>query len=107
MVDLIDYFKGGIGNEDVALDPCAGSGTFLLSFMNKQIQKYQAREQFKKNIIGIERDEDMYLLSIANMLTHGDGKANLQQKDFFEFDFTKLPTKPKIVLMNPLYSKKK
>src|SRR5438046_7700618 len=41
------------------------------------------------------------------MLTHGDGKANLQQRDFFEFDFTQLPTKPNIGLINPPYSQKK
>lgn len=105
MVDLIDKFKeGGITVKDICLDPCCGSGTFLLTFMKKQLSiEGVDEEKVKENLIGIERNEQMYLLSIANMLTREDGKANLQLKSFFDDDL-KLPCNPTIGLMNPPYS---
>ena len=86
MVDLIDKFKeGGITVNDICLDPCCGSGTFLLTFMKKQLSiEGVDEEKVKENLIGIERNEQMYLLSIANMLAKKDGKTNLQKKFFDE-----------------------
>jgi|SRR6266487_3785154 len=105
MVDLIVFFKGGIAEDDVCLDPCAGTGTFLLAFMNKQVSEYHNREEAKENLIGIEKSEYMYVLSLANMLARKDGKANLQRKDFLkdELQFSKSPN---IGLMNPPYTGK-
>jgi type I restriction-modification system DNA methylase subunit len=114
MVDLVAFFKGGsieansfsvkggIAEDDVCLDPCAGTGTFLLAFMNKQVNEYHNREEAKENLIGIEKSEYMYVLSLANMLARKDGKANLQRKDFLE-DELQFPKSPNIGLMNPPY----
>jgi len=107
MVDLVDYFKGGININDTCLDPCAGSGTFLLAFLRKQAEKTQNIERAKENLLGCEIDEDIWLLSIANMLVEGDGKSNLLLQDFFTWDTSKLPQLPNVGLMNPPFSKKK
>lgn len=110
MVDLIEIFKGDITPQDVCLDPCSGTGTFLLSFFDKQVSKYKNIEKAKENLIGIEKNEEMYVLSVANMLSHGDGKANLyleQKKGCFSFNSTSFPRTPNIGLMNPPYSQTK
>src|SRR6266487_6241602 len=107
MVDLVDYFKGGININDTCLDPCAGSGTFLLAVLRKQAEKTQNIERAKENLLGCEIDEDIWLLSIANMLVEGDGKSNLLLQDFFTWDTSKLPQLPNVGLMNPPFSKKK
>src|SRR5271163_834671 len=109
MVDLIEIFKGKITAKDTCLDPCAGTGTFLLSFLNKQVDKYHNIEQAKQNLMGIEKNEEMYVLSVANMLCRGDGKANLylDPKGCFSFDSADFPQIPNIGLMNPPYSQDK
>src|SRR5438128_808234 len=107
MVDLIEIFKGNITAKDTCLDPCAGTGTFLLSFLNKQVDKYNNIEQAKKNLIGIERNEEMYVLSVANMLCRGDGKANLYLASCFDFNSVDFSQTPNIGLMNPPYSQDK
>jgi type I restriction enzyme M protein len=110
MVDLIEIFKGGITPQDVCLDPCAGTGTFLLSFFDKQVSKYKNIEKAKENLIGIEKNSEMYVLSVANMLSHGDGKANLYfnpTKGCFNFNSASFLRTPNIGLMNPPYSQAK
>ena len=110
MVDLIEIFKGDITPQDVCLDPCAGTGTFLLSFFDKQVSKYKNIEKAKENLIGIEKNSEMYVLSVANMLSHGDGKANLYfnpTKGCFNFNSASFLRTPNIGLMNPPYSQAK
>lgn len=76
--------KEGITKDDVCFDPCCGSGTFLLAFMKKQRTIPDVNiEEVKQNLIGIEYDPDIFLLSVASMLIRGDGKANLQNEEFF------------------------
>jgi type I restriction-modification system DNA methylase subunit len=86
MVELIDKFKeDGITKNDICLDPCAGTGTFLLAFMTRQIEKYrESAEQIKENLFGIEMSPVMYVLSIDSMLISGDGKANLINGNCFD-----------------------
>lgn len=117
MVELIEIFKeGGINENDIVLDPCCGTGTFLTSFMNKQISKFAKNNPHKKstikqnNLIGVEITQFMYTLAIANMLVRGDGKSSIHEEDFFKITNDKLiknGNKPTIGLMNPPYSQSK
>ncbi|CAG8475219.1 6976_t:CDS:2 [Paraglomus occultum] len=109
MVELIDKFKAnfeegkrGIVEKDICLDPCAGTGGFLLAFMKHQIREYNNKEEAKENLIGIERHPGMFVLSVANMLIQGDGKANLEQGNCLVKQ--EISKKPSIGLMNPPYS---
>lgn len=115
MVNIVDIFKdGGINENDIVLDPCCGTGTFLTTFMNTQIQKFAKDDQFKKNnikknnLIGVELNPTMYVLSIANMLVRGDGKSSIYEDDIFTIKSNYLKNKegkkPTIGLMNPPYS---
>lgn len=92
------------------LDPCAGTGGFLIGAMHQMFKSAvteEEKEDIRKNgLIGIEQQPNMYALAASNMLLRGDGKANLYQASCFD---------PKIVeevknlkcdvgLINPPYS---
>src|SRR5688572_6991978 len=113
MVELIAIYKGKITFEDICLDPCAGTGTFLLAFMDRQISKYGDRKEAKRNLIGIEDNDEIFVLSVANKLVRGDGKANLKKSNCIEpqkfirrdeKEQKEKTIKSTIGLMNPPYS---
>ncbi len=113
MVELLDIFSGGISEKDVIFDPCLGTGTFLTTFMNFQINKFAKNDPHKQesikinNLIGTEITEMMFTLAIANMLVRGDGKARIEHADFFLKEKDELELKPKFGIMNPPYSQSK
>lgn len=69
---------------DTVIDPCAGTGGFLISAMARMdslattgLQKRAIRE---KHLVGIENQPLMFALAASNMLLRGDGKANLYRQ---------------------------
>ncbi|CAI2189236.1 6117_t:CDS:2 [Funneliformis geosporum] len=66
MVDLVDYFKGGININDTCLDPCAGSGTFLLAFLRKQAEKTQNIERAKENLLDTSKLPQLPNIGLMN-----------------------------------------
>ena len=98
------------------VDICCGSGSFLVSAMNnmfKQTADKKALENIRKNqLYGVELDQDLYVLSIANMIIRKDGKSNIIHGDCFsEKTIEQLhlasDNKLNIGLLNPPYSLKK
>ncbi|WP_373402680.1 class I SAM-dependent DNA methyltransferase [Candidatus Phytoplasma solani] len=82
--------------DDIIIDPCCGSGSFLIAGMHeiinqiksrKNIPQKQQNEEIKnlkeKGIIGFENNESLFTLAISNMLFNGDGKSSIYAKDFF------------------------
>ncbi len=111
--DLLDE---EIKNNDVFLDPCCGTGAFLISGMNKIINKIETSNISNKfdrvnmvkeyQIIGIEKNATMFSLAISNMLFRGDGKSRILNGDFFD-DIMLEEVKqlnPTIGFINPPYS---
>ena len=109
MYRLIDVDKN-----DLILDACAGSGSFLVKAMSNMIRESggvntrKAKKIKAKQLFGIEFDREIYALACANMLIHKDGKTNLAHLDartetagrwIQETGATK-------VLMNPPYENK-
>ena len=104
--DLID-----LKPTDKVLDPCCGTGGFLVTAMNKMLEQAKPSEKkiikFEK-IHGIEIREDMFAIATTNMILRGDGKSNLIKNDF-------LKRKTEIIrennysvgFMNPPYSQGK
>ena len=115
MVEILHIYSGGIGKDDVVLDPCCGSGGFLISFMNFQTNKYAKdnpalQDKIKsENLRGIELNKNMWVLAMANMLLRGDGKSNIKLANFFTANgFTKNNQNiARFGLMNPPYSQAK
>ena len=116
MVKLLNLYSGGITQNDKVLDPTCGSGAFLISYMNFQINIFAKdnpalQEKIKNNnLIGVEINSTMFVLAVANMLVRGDGKAQLKNADFFKSLNFKNKEKESTIrfgLMNPPYSQAK
>ena len=91
------------------LDPCCGSGSFLVRAMTAAlddaptaaIQKQIKRDQ----IFGIEFDENVFGLATTNMLIHGDGNSNILNGSCFDYrDWIVNTARPDVILMNPPYN---
>lgn len=103
----------------VVLDPCCGSGSFLVKAMVKELndcrkgrsqeEAFSYMENVKKNhIYGIEIEEKAFGLSTTNMLIHGDGNSNIIFDSCFSDNSVEFIKKadPDIILMNPPYNAK-
>ena len=78
----------GVNKNSRVLDPCCGSGAFLVRAMTDAMDDCdteEEREEVKKNqIFGIEYEEGAFGLSSTNMLIHGDGNSNVVQDSMFK-----------------------
>ena len=98
-----------INKNSKAVDICCGSGSFLVTAMNKMLKAGTPKDidRIKKySIYGVELDPDLYTLAIANMIIRKDGKSNIDHGDCFNEDIKeKLKSKNiNIGLINPPYS---
>ena len=104
MCNLVD-----ITRKTKVLDIACGSGSFLVSAMNSMLAdtlNETERDDIKtNNIYGVELDQDLYLLSLTNMMIRGDGKSNIISGDCFDKDITRKLTEEEIDvgLLNPPY----
>ncbi|MBP5836280.1 HsdM family class I SAM-dependent methyltransferase [Candidatus Phytoplasma meliae] len=111
--DLVD-----VQANDVVLDPCCGTGGFLVSAMNAMLKDANGDiEKQKKiksnNLIGIEKRSDMFSHACSNMIMRGDGKSNIYHDDFFDLDKKTesdikgegVTPQPNISFLNPPYRK--
>ena len=98
----------GVNKHSVVLDPCCGSGSFLVRAMTQALDDCATaieQENVKKHqIFGIEFDENVYGLATTNMLIHSDGNSNVKQGSCFYFADWIKEAKPNVVLMNPPYN---
>lgn len=98
----------GVNKHSIILDPCCGSGSFLVRAMTQALDDCATESEqinVKKNqIYGIEYDENIYGLATTNMLIHSDGNSNIIQGSCFDnLDWIKI-AKPNVILMNPPYN---
>jgi len=98
----------GVNKHSVVLDPCCGSGSFLVRAMTQALDDCATaaeQEKVKKHqIFGIEFDENIYGLATTNMLIHSDGNSNIRQGSCFDLADWIKEAKPNIILMNPPYN---
>lgn len=98
----------GVNKRSVILDPCCGSGSFLVRAMTQALDDCAtALEQDKvkkEQIYGIEFDENIYGLATTNMLIHSDGNSNIRQGSCFDFKEFIQEKRPNVILMNPPYN---
>jgi 16S rRNA G966 N2-methylase RsmD len=101
-----------INKNSKIIDICCGSGTFLVTAMSKMFKGASDRdiEKIRKNsLFGIESQDEIYTLAIANMIIRGDGKSNIIFGDCFDKVLTN-EIKAKNVnvgLINPPYAQAK
>ena len=98
----------GVNKNSRVLDPCCGSGAFLVRAMTDAMDDCdteQERENVKKNqIFGIEYEEGAFGLASTNMLIHGDGNSNVVQDSVFKKGKWIEDNDINVVLMNPPYN---
>lgn len=98
----------GVNKHSLVLDPCCGSGSFLVRAMTQALDDCATateQEKVKKHqIFGIEFDENVYGLATTNMLIHSDGNSNIRQGSCFESPDWIKEAKPNVILMNPPYN---
>lgn len=98
----------GVNKHSVVLDPCCGSGSFLVRAMTQALDDCATatdQEKVKKHqIFGIEFDENVYGLATTNMLIHSDGNSNIVKGSCFNFKDWIKEAKPNVILMNPPYN---
>ena len=102
-----------INKDSVVIDNCAGTGGFLVSAMKKMLEDAKgdiSKEAAikKKQLLGIEFDDEIYTLLISNMIIHRDGRTNITLGDCFKQDAESIKGKfhPNVGLLNPPYKNK-
>ena len=98
----------GVNKNSRVLDPCCGSGAFLVRAMTDAMDDCdteEERDEVKANqIFGIEYEEGAFGLASTNMLIHGDGNSNVVQDSMFKRAKWIKDSNINIVLMNPPYN---
>lgn len=101
----------GVNRNTRVLDPCCGSGAFLVRAMTIALEDcadMKEQENVKReNIYGIEYDENVFGLATTNMLIHGDGNSNIINGSCFDYEEWIEEAAPDVILMNPPYNAQK
>ena len=100
-----------INKNSVVIDPCCGLGSFLIKATIQALEDCVTLEEQenvkKKQIYGIEFDENIYALATTNMLIHSDNSSNIKKGSCFDFNSWITEIKPTVILMNPPYNAQK
>ncbi len=76
----------GVNKSSHVVDICCGSGSFLVTAMSKMFKKANPEEIERirnDGLYGVEFDDGLYTLAIANMIIRKDGKSNIYKGDCF------------------------
>ncbi len=99
----------GVNKNSRVVDICCGSGSFLVTAMRKMFKEANQEEIERireTGLYGVEFDDELYTLAVANMIIRKDGKSNIYFGDCFDKKITR-ELKEKninIGLINPPYS---
>lgn len=98
----------GVNKNSRVLDPCCGSGAFLVRAMTDAMDDCETedeREMVKQEqIFGVEYEAGAFGLASTNMLIHGDGNSNVVQDSLFNKGKWIENNNINVVLMNPPYN---
>lgn len=103
----------GINEDSVVFDNTCGTGGFLISAMKAMVAEAKGdsrkiRGIQKRQLVGVEFQDDIYALAVTNMVLHDDGKSNIHQGDCFILsESIREKYRPNIGLLNPPYKTRK
>jgi type I restriction-modification system DNA methylase subunit len=111
---IAELFAGlaEVNKKSIVFDNCCGTAGLLIASMREMLKNAGSDEEAetaikKRQLIGIEFQDDIYALAVSNMVVHGDGKTNIMAGDCFELSSgIKEKWKPTIGLLNPPYKTK-
>lgn len=99
----------GVNKDSIVLDNTCGTGGFLISAMKVMVNDAQGDTRKikgiqKRQLVGVEFQDDIYSLAVTNMVLHDDGKSNIYQGDCFGLTETISERyHPNVGLLNPPY----
>ena len=99
----------GVNKNSRVVDICCGSASFLVTAMSRMFKDANSDEieRIRKDgLYGVEFDDGLYTLAIANMIIRKDGKSNIYKGDCFDEEITAELKKKhiNIGLINPPYA---
>lgn len=99
----------GVNKYSRVVDICCGSGSFLVTAMSKMFKEANPEEIERireDGLYGVEFDDELYTLAVANMIIRKDGKSNIEHGDCFKKEIVRrLKSKNiNVGLINPPYS---
>ena len=102
--DLLD-----VQPTDIVLDPCCGTGGFLVAAMHHMVSaagsETEKKEIRKKHLHGYELQSNMFAIACTNMILREDGNSNIWCQDFLKQNAAQVQLKGATVgMMNPPYS---
>ena len=109
---ITDFFcdLSSLSEHDTVLDPCCGTGGFLVSAMGYMVSKSgndtaSHRRIMNEQIIGIDIRADMFSYACSNMMMRGDGKSQIHRDDCFDDSLKAVvrKAKPTHAFLNPPY----
>lgn len=106
IVDFVTDLASLSANSKV-LDPTCGSGAFLIQAlikMQKTTSNQELKQQLQTQIYGIERDFNVYGLTVSNMLLHNDTQSHLFNDSCFELKEIIKQAGINTILMNPPFN---
>lgn len=111
-----------VTEQDIILDPCCGTGGFLIAGMSKEFKDIVKRKEItsykemmedsdmnfikQNHFHGFELQPYMFTIATTNMILRGDGKSNLKNDDFLAQNSSQLKKdiKATVGMINPPYS---
>lgn len=102
--DLLD-----VQTNDTVLDPCCGTGGFLVAAMHHMVSAANSETTKKsirrKQLHGYEIQSNMFAIACTNMILRDDGNSNIWCQDFLKQKAAQVQLKGATVgMMNPPYS---
>ena len=101
-----------VNKNSIIFDNCCGTGGFLISAMKKMIEGAEGdsdkeNDIRRKQLVGIEFQNDIFALACSNMFIHDDGSSSVYKGDCFDAKLMnkikKAGIKPTIGFLNPPY----
>jgi type I restriction-modification system DNA methylase subunit len=97
--------------DDTILDPCCGSGAFLISalnYMKTQTKNKNKIKQITQNqLFGVELQQKLFAICSTNMILRTNCKPNIERGNIFDIDDKTYNEKVTKLLMNPPFSQAK
>lgn len=98
-----------VDETDTVLDPCCGTGGFLVAAMHRMVSgvkdKTKRKKIKKKQLHGFEIQSNMFAIACTNMILRDDGNSNIACQDFLRQNPAEVQLKGATVgMMNPPYS---
>lgn len=106
---IVDFITdvANLDENSRVLDITCGSGAFLIQALIK-MQKHTSDQNLKNDILtqiyGIEKDPNVYGLTVANMLLHNDQQSNLYNDSCFDLKDAIVNANINTILMNPPFN---